>query len=179
MMQALAAETAAAQGGHAVAFYATAEFWVLVAFVIFVVAAAKPLFRMVTQALDDKAETIRNQLDEAARLREEAQELLASYQRKQRDALKETEDIAQRAREDADRLAAKAVTDLERALKRREQLAIERIAQAETKAMDEVRAMAVDAALEATRRILAENVKGEKADALVAAAIKELPDKLH
>ena len=175
-MRAFAAE---AGDAHAAAFYEAPEFWVLVAFVLLIAGAFRPLFRTVTGALDRRAETIRSQIDEARRLREEAQDLLASYQRRHRGAVAEAAEIADRARADAARLAARAEEDLERALKRREQLAVERIAHAEAKALEAVRGLAVDLALDATRRVLAEKVTGKKAAALIDVAIKELPKKLH
>ena len=122
-MSAWAAETAAA---HAEPFYAAAEFWVMVAFVILVVFAFKPLFRIAVTALDARAETIKHQIEEAARLREEAQGLLATYQRKQRDAVKETGEILDQARDEAARQAARAEEALEASLKRRERTALER-----------------------------------------------------
>ena len=72
--------------------------WVAVGFVIFVAAAYKPAAKAVVKMLDGRADAIRRSLDEAASLREEAQQLLAEYQRKQRDAVKETEDMLSRAR---------------------------------------------------------------------------------
>jgi F-type H+-transporting ATPase subunit b len=176
MMQAWAAEQVA---GHAEPWYAAPELWVLVAFVIFVGGAFKPTFRLIAAALDDRAERIQHQIDEATRLREEAQELLAGYQRQQADAAREAEEILARAREEAERLGERGAADLERALERRRQQAEDRIHQAETKAIDEVRRLAVDLAVEATRSVLAERTTGDKADALVDDAIKELPDKLH
>ncbi|MDP6785523.1 MAG: F0F1 ATP synthase subunit B [Rhodospirillales bacterium] len=175
-MSAWAAETAAAHGEP---FYATAEFWVMVAFVILVAFAFKPLFRIAVTALDARAETIKHQIDEAARLREEAQGLLATYQRKQRDAMKETGDILDQARDEAARQASRAEEAVEASLKRRERTALERIAQAEARSLEAVRGLAVDIAVDATRRVLAETVTDKKAHALVAEAIKELPKKLN
>jgi F-type H+-transporting ATPase subunit b len=160
-------------------FYFEPEFWVAVAFVILMVLAAKPIAQKVGTALDERSETIRKQIDEARRLRDEAQELLASYQRKQHEAAREVDAIVEQAKREAERLAVRGKEDLDRSLKRREQLALDRIKQAEIKAMDEVKALAVDVALEATRRVLVERVKGDKADALIDDSIKGLSDKLH
>ncbi len=174
-MRAWAAEAAAGSGE---AFYEAPEFWVALAFVVVVAGIFKPVAGRIGAALDDRAETLKTQIDEAARLREEAQELLASYERKQRDAVKQAEEIVERARKEADRLGKRATEDLEKALKRRQQLALQRFAWAEVEALDEVRGVAVDVALDATRRLLAEKVSGKRADAMIDAAIKELPDKL-
>ena len=156
-----------------------AEFWVLVAFVIFVVAVFKPLRRVLLGALDARAERIKAELDEAARLREEAQATLSAYQRKQREALKEAEDILAHARDEAEMIRGKTAKDLEAALKRREKMALDRINQAESDAVQEVREIAADIAIAATKELLAENLDRARADKLIAEAIAELPKKLH
>jgi F-type H+-transporting ATPase subunit b len=155
------------------------ETWVAVAFLIFVVLVWKPAQKALLSGLDARAARIEKELSEAARLREEAQALLAQYQRKHRDALKEADDIVAHARGEADRLAQQAARDLEASLKRREELAVQRIAQAEQQAMADVRAAAVDVAVAATERLLKEKLDGAKGDALIDQAIKELPAKLH
>lgn len=190
-MMAWAAETAAETGVHAAAaaahaaehaapepWYMGAEFWVFVAFVIFVVVVGRIAYRVVTVALDDRADRIKAQIEEAQRLQAEAQELLASYERKQREAAQEAESIIELARREADAIAEQASADLERSLKRREQLAMDRIAQAEAVAVSELKARAVDIAMTATRTLLAENTTGKQAEALINAAIEELPEKL-
>ena len=176
-MQAWAAEAAAEHGADP--FYATAEFWVAVGFILFVAAVFRTAYRVVTLALDDRADKIKNQIDEAARLAEEAQELLASFERKQREAAEEADGMLERARNEADRLADQAAQDLEKSLKRRKQLAMDRIAQAETSAIAEVRSRAVEIALDATQRLMVEKVKGKTGDKLLDAAIAELPERLH
>lgn len=157
----------------------TPEFWVLVAFVVFVVLVWKPGQKAVNQMLDDRAEKIRADLEKAAKLREEAQALFAEYQRKQRDALKEAEGIVASAKAEAERLSAQAATDLEASLKRREQLALQRIAQAEQQAMADVRAAAVDLAMAATQKLLTDKLDTARHEALIEGAIKELPAKLN
>lgn len=171
-----ATEEAAA---HAGPFYAQAEFWVAVAFVLVVGALSRPALRAITAALDVRADKIRGRLEEAQRLREEAQEMLATYQRRQRDALQEAEEILSHAKAEAARMREKAGTQLEESLKRREQQALERIAQAEAKATAEVRAMTVDIAIAATQNLIRENLTKKQAAALIEGAIKELPEKLH
>ncbi|WP_316979303.1 F0F1 ATP synthase subunit B family protein [Shumkonia mesophila] len=175
-MQAWAAETA---GTKAEAFWATPEFWVAIAFVILVALAGRAVLRLVTTGLDARADAIRARVNEAEKLREEAQELLASYQRKQREAAEETSRLLEHARQEAATLSARAAESLEQSVKRREQLAMERIAQAEATATREIRDAAVDVALEATRRVLAEKLSETKADELIDDAIKGLPGKLH
>jgi len=161
------------------AFYEDPHFLVLIAFVITIALAGKAVYQKISASLDARSESIRSEIEEATRLREEAQDLLASFERKQRDAAGEAKDIAERAKKEAAYLTEKAAKDLEDMVSRRERQASERIAQAEISARDEIRAAAIDVALEASRRILADNISGKKGDALIDAAIDELPSKLH
>lgn len=171
----------AANGDAAVAsgpFYATAEFWLAVAFVIFIGLLAKPVWKRATTALDARAAAIAAELEEARQLREEAQAALASYQRKQRDAAKEAERLLAHAQDEAKRLTAQAEKSLEETLARHRALTEEKIAQAQARAMDEVRAEAVEIALAATERLLRERMSETHADRLVDRAIEDLPQKL-
>lgn len=177
-MEAWAAD-AAGQAHAAEPFYANATFWVGVGFILLVALTARIAYRVVTVALDDRAEKIKNQIEEATRLAEEAQELLASYERKQREAAEEAESIVEHARHEAARLGENAAQDLERSLARRRQQALDRIAQAEASAIAAVRNHAIEVAMEATQRLLSEKIKGKSADDLIDAAIKELPKNLH
>lgn len=155
------------------------EFWVAVAFVIFIVAVGKKIAAALTSALDARSEAIRKEILEAEKLREEAQHLLAEYKRKQRDALGEAEDILNHAKLEAKRLTAQAEQDLEAALNRREQAAMDKIAQAEAKALQEVREQAVDVAMAATAKLLEANLDQKREQALIEESIKNLSDKLH
>ena len=152
-------------------------FWTAVAFVIFVVALFKPVKKALLGGLDSRIAQIRTEVEEAQRLREEAQTLLASYQRKQREAAQES--IVRQAKEDAALHRAEAEKAMEDMLKRQETLTIEKIAQAEAAAIQEVREIAVDLAIAATEKILTEKVRGGLSDQLVDKAIGELPQKLQ
>jgi F-type H+-transporting ATPase subunit b len=172
----------ASEAGSAAAhgfFYEDPQFLVLVAFVITIALIGKTVFQKVSRALDERSESIRSDIEEATRLREEAQDLLASYERKQRDAVNEAKEIAERAKDEADYLAEKAAADLDAMINRRKRQVKDRIAQAEVTARDEIRTATIDVALEASRRILADKVSGKKGDTLIDAAIKDLPSLLH
>lgn len=158
---------------------ASPTLWVAVAFVIFVALAWRPAVRMIGGSLDARSARIRAELDEARKLREEAQSLLAEYQRKQRDALKEAEDILAHAKGEAERLRHEAAANLEAALARRERMAMDKIAQAEAQAVADVRNRAVDVAIAATSRLLAETVDARQSDALIDRSIDDLRRKLH
>ena len=174
---AYASETAGAAAYGA--FYEDPQFLVLVAFVITIALIGKTVYQKISGALDERNEGIRSDIEEATRLREEAQDLLASYERKQRDAANEAKKIAERAKGESEYLAKKAAADLDVMIERRKRQAKDRIAQAEVTARDEIRAAAIDIALEASRRILADKVSGKRGDALINAAIKNLPSLLH
>jgi F-type H+-transporting ATPase subunit b len=161
------------------AFWQEGEFWVAVGFVILVGSVWKPVKRALLTGLDDRAAKIKVELDEARRLNEEAQALLADYRKKQSEALVEAEAIVRHAAEEAERNRRQAEADLAAALKRREQQALERIAQAEAKALDEVRATTVDLAIRVTRQLIADNLDQARAGAIVDQAISELPERLH
>lgn len=155
------------------------EFWVLVAVVIFVIAVWKPAGRALGSMLDSRAERIAAELDEARRLREEAEALLAEYQQKQREAEGDAQAIVAHAREEAERVAAQAQRDLQQALERRTRLAEERIAQAEAKAVDEIRSAAVDVAVAGARDVIASELDQARSAALIDDAITALPQGLR
>jgi F-type H+-transporting ATPase subunit b len=164
---------------HATSLFAEPEFWLTICFVVFVILVAKPLGSKIAAALDNRSKLIEREIEEAAKLRDEAQALLANYQRKSRDALKEAEGIIAHAEAEARRIREDAAAELETSLKRREQLAMDKIAQAEARAVEEVRNTAVDVALAATRELIEKHLDAEKSTALIEDAIKDLPKRLH
>lgn len=155
------------------------HFWVLISMAIFVALVWKPASRTIITALDERAARIRADLDEARRLREEAERLLAEYRRKEREAAADAEAIIAHAKEEAERIATQSARDLEQALQRRQLLAEERIAQAETKAVEEIRAVAVDVAIAAARDVIAAQTDERSGGALLDAAIAALPQRLR
>lgn len=156
------------------------RFWVLVAFLIFV---GLVLFyrvpAMIGKMLDDRAEAIRKELDEARRLREEAQALLADYQKKAREAETEAKTIIDQAKTEAETLAAEARKSLAENIERRSKLAEEKIARAEAQALSEVRSTAVDTALAAAERMLQTRASGATGTTLVDEAIRDLKGRLN
>jgi F-type H+-transporting ATPase subunit b len=157
----------------------TPDFWVAVGFLIFVAMVIKPAWKAISSGLDTRAEKIKASLDEAASLREEVQSLLADYQRRQRDATREVDEMLANAQAEAERTANEAAEALADSLKRREQLALDKIAQAEADAMLAVRNTAIDVAVSATQQILTEQLDATAATQLIDSAISEIPAKLH
>ena len=157
-----------------------AEFWVAVAFAIFVgVLVYLGVPQLLLKALDDRARRVQADLDEARRLKEEAQKLLAEYQGKQRQAETEAAGIIEGARAEAERIAAEAKTKMEEFVARRTNMAETKIAQAEAQAVADVRAAAAEAAVSAAEKILTESVKGKVADDLIARGIGDVKAKLN
>ena len=155
------------------------EFWVAVAAAIFIAVAWKPLRRALVGGLDARAERIRGELEEARKLRDEAERLLADYRQKEREAASEAQAMIAHARDEAERIAAQAARDLEQALARRRRLAEERIAQAEAKAVEEIRGVAVDVAVAAAHDVIAAEIDERRGAALIDAAIAALPTRLR
>ena len=157
-----------------------AETWVAVAFVIFLaVLGWLGVFRKLTDALDKRSAGIRNELDEARRLKEEAQAVLAQYQKKHGEAEREAEEIVTAARAEAERLADEAHAKVEDFVARRTKMAEQKIAQAETQALADVKAAAADAAVAAAETILAQTVTGKTADDLISQGISDVKAKLN
>jgi F-type H+-transporting ATPase subunit b len=149
------------------------ETWVAIAFVIFVCFLGYlGVHNMVSKALDDRAGRIRAELDEARKLKDEAAELLAEYQRKQHAAESEAEEIIAGAKAEAERLATEFVA-------RRTAMAETKIAQAEAQAAADVRSAAAEAAVAAAEKILNVEAKGKLAGELLAKGIEDVRKKLN
>ena len=135
--------------------------------------------RMLGGRLDARAAEIRSDLDEARALREEAQSLLASYERKQKEVAEQAEQIVTAARTDAEAAAEAAKADIRRSVERRLATATEQIAAAEKAAIRQVKDRAVAVAIAAAGEVIGRNMKADEADALIDAAIGEVGAKLH
>ena len=159
---------------------ANTNFVVLMAFILFVgiLLYAKVPARL-TSALDARAVQIRADLDEAKALREEAQSILASYERKQKDVQAQADRIVATAREEAMTAAAEAKEELKASITRRLAAAEDRIASAETAALRAVREQAVSVAVAAAGDLLAKQMTAEGAGAMIEASIKEVGERLH
>lgn len=154
-------------------------FWVGLAFIAAVAMIYKPLMRSAAATLDGRAGEIRRQIEEARKLREDAQALLADYQRRQRDAMAEAEKIIQTAKDEARRIKAETETDLVKSIERRKQQALDRIAQSEAQAIAQVRNTAVDVALDAAEALMRDTLTDAQRRAMADHAIQELPKRLN
>ena len=170
----------AATGEAGGSVFSDPTFWVAVAFVLFF--ALMTYLKVpgkLTAQLDARADRIREELEQAKALREEAQETYAEYQRKAEEAQQEAENIVAHAREESARLAEKMRADLEASMERRKAQAEAKIAQAEQQAIDEVRNRAVEIATAAAAKILEEEMKGDAGAAMIDTAIGGIGKHLH
>jgi F-type H+-transporting ATPase subunit b len=155
------------------------EFWLTIAVLVFIGIVWKPAKRLLIGGLDGRATRIRQELDAARGLREEAERTLAAYQLKQREGVPEAEAIIAHAKAEAERIAAQSARDLEESLQRRQRLALERIAQEEARTLAEIKSVTVDIAISAARRVIAAELDEQRGAALIDSAIAELPHQLQ
>ena len=149
--------------------------WVFIAVVIFLLSLLYfGIHKKIAGALDARADAIRNELDQARRLREEAQALLASYQRKQKEAEAQAEEIVKQARSDAENMASQARKDLAERLERRAAQAEAKIANAEAQALGEVKAKAADLAMDAAENILRTKMSAAEKSKFIQDGIKQM-----
>ena len=166
----------------------SAEFWklsntdfiVLVAFILFI--AVLFYFKvpgMISKMLDDRAAGIQSEIDEARALREEAQTLLASYERKQKEVQEQADKIVEQAKKDAEAAAEQARADLKTSIERRMAAATDQIASAEASAVKEVRDTAAVVAVQAARDVIAKQMTATDGNKLIDDAIAEVDARLH
>jgi F-type H+-transporting ATPase subunit b len=160
-------------------FAIDAEFWAIIALFLFIgVVLYLRVPKLVNTTLDARIAKIEAELAEASRLREEARALLAGYANKRAEAEAEAQQIITAARDEAARLAAEAGTALEALIVRRTKAVEDKIAQAETQAVAEVRGRSADLAIEAARLLLTQQM-ATKGDGLVTQAIQDVAAKLN
>lgn len=134
---------------------------------------------MIGKMLDQRAEGIKNELDEARALRDEAQAILASYERKQKEVQEQADRIVEAARKDAEAAAAQAKEDLAKSVARRLAAAEDQITSAQSAAERDVRDAAVSIAINAARDVIAKQLTAAEANKLIDAAITDVETKLH
>jgi F-type H+-transporting ATPase subunit b len=170
----------ASEGNFFVNELSHATFWVMIALFIFLGAAVYfGVFKTGLSMLDERSAAIAKEIDDARALKEEAQALLASYQRKQKEAEDEATEIVAQATKEAEQMAKEAVIKLTEQIERRTAMAEQKIASAEAQALSDVRAIAADVAIAAAGDIITEQVKGAKSEEIISKGIEELKTKLH
>lgn len=155
-------------------------FWVNISFLLFLgLLAYYGVPKLIGKTLDARADSIRAELDEARRLREEAEALLADYKTKAREAETEAKAIVDQAKRDAQALAEQSRKTLQETVARRSKMAEEKIARAESQAVAEVRATAVNVALGAAEQMIKDRVSGATESGLIEQSIRDLKGKLN
>lgn len=156
-----------------------AKFWVGASFVIFIGVYIRYISPLVNRSLDARIAKISDELAQAKRLREEAEEVLASYKAKEALALKEAEELLSHAREETTRLKAQAEQSLKESVERRIAQANAKIERAETDAVEHIRTQIVDTAIAAVKQVLGEQLAVDKKDPTVEKAISAIGRIVH
>ncbi|MCK4713036.1 MAG: F0F1 ATP synthase subunit B [Marinosulfonomonas sp.] len=156
------------------------EFVVVIGFVLFLsLLAYLKVPGLLGGMLDKRAEGIKSDLDEAKALREDAQTILASYERKQKEVQEQADRIVEAAKAEAENAAAEAKEDLKQSIKRRLAAADEQITSAQDSAVKEVRDAAIAVSVAAANDVIAKQLSAADGNALIEDAIKDVADKLH
>ncbi|MEM9583545.1 MAG: F0F1 ATP synthase subunit B [Pseudomonadota bacterium] len=159
---------------------ANTDFVVTIAFLLFIgVLVYFKVPALLMGLLDKRAETIKSELDEAKALREEAQTILASYERKHKEVTEQSERIITNAKKEAQAAAEQAKEDLKLSIERRLAAAEEQISSAEAAAVKQVRDRAVSVAIAAAADVVASKTSAADQNKLVDDAIAEVQTKLH
>ena len=160
-------------------FWLDPKFWVAVSFAIFAALAIKFAWGKLTAMLDGRGQRIAAELAEAARLRQEAEDMLRRAEAERQAAMAEATAMIARAKAEAERVAANAEADALAQAARRERMAMDRIAAAEASAVAEVRSAAAEVATIAARNLIAETFSAEDDAAMIDLAVNELPKALR
>ncbi|MGJ8621243.1 MAG: F0F1 ATP synthase subunit B [Yoonia sp.] len=177
---AVAASPALAAGDKGFFTLANTDFVVSIAFLIFIgILFYYKVPSLVAGMLDKRAEGIKSELDEAKALREEAQSLLATYERKQKEVQEQADRIVAAAKEEANNAATAAKDDIAKSIARRLAAAEEQIGNAEANAIKEVRDQAITVAVAAAKDVIAAQMDAKSSNAMIDDAIATVSEKLH
>jgi F-type H+-transporting ATPase subunit b len=163
---------------HEESLFAEPRLWVAIAFILFFVLFGRKLWSALTGMLDARSAAVRAELEEAARLRSEAEAMLRDAEQRRAEALAEAKALIEGAKAEATRVSAAAMAEAEASARRREQMAVDRIAAAEKAAVDEVRLTAVEIATVAARQVIADGLSADADARLIDRAITQLPSAL-
>lgn len=169
----------ASEPTHGEVFYHDPVFWVAVSFVLFMLIAAKYVWPAIARFLDHRSDAIKGQLEQAARLRDEAEMLLEEYKQKQQDMLADAQTILENANRDAELIRSKAAEELKATLARRAAQAEESIQRAQVDAIAQLRAQMVENAAAHARDVVAAQLKGQKDDPAFDRALAAIASNIH
>jgi F-type H+-transporting ATPase subunit b len=163
---------------HHESFFGDPRNWVVGSFILFFVLFGRQMWGAVSGMLDNRAATVKAELEEAAKLRREAEAMLRDAEKERAEALADAQKLIAGAKNEAARVAAAAAAEAEASAKRREQMAMDRIAAAQKAAVDEVRLTAAEVATAAARQVIAEGLTASDDAHLIDQAISQLPTAL-
>lgn len=161
---------------HAIA--AAPDTWITVSALAFVALFIRYVWPVIAGSLDDRAQAIRHQLEQASRLREEAAALLSDVQARHAQSAADAQALIARARNEAQALRERAAADLEAVVARRRQQALDKIARAEAAALEEVRTRMIAVATTASATLLRESLATQN-DPTISETIRVIGDKIH
>jgi F-type H+-transporting ATPase subunit b len=153
--------------------------WFAIVFLSFVFLVFKPVKKALVGMLDQRSEKIRKEIEQALKLKEEAREMLALYERKHKEAFKEADDIIKSARREADMIVENGKKQLEENLKRKLEVTMQRIDQAEAAALSQIQTASVIQALEAARHLIQENISTVASKTVVSLAMDDIKKRLN
>ena len=160
-------------------FYNSNFVFLLALILFFAIIVYYGAHKLIFKALDERAKRIRDELDEARRLREEAQKTFAEFERKSREVGTQADEIVEHAKVEAERAGEKAKADLKDSIERRLKAADEQIAMAERDAVREVKDRAVQVAIAAAADVMRERITAQKANALIEQSIESVGKRLN
>lgn len=160
-------------------FLDPAKLWYLLSFAVFLAIILKYGWPVLIAFLDQRIEAIRSEIETAETLRIEAQELLAQYQRKHRDAMQEAEAIVENAKKSAIEIRKLAEIELDEVVARRENQLQERLRRMEVSAIEEIKAQTASLAIEATAEIIAAKLDKKTNETLVEQSAANISHNIH
>ena len=155
-------------------FYKGAEFWVAVAFVVTVLLLCRPIFKVIKNMISKNIDAIQNRIDNAAQLQEDAEKLLASYERKFRNAKKEAEAILKKSQNEIDYFRKASLSRMEQEVAQKEKDMAEKLQNAKASALQEISEAAGNLSIKAVRELLQTKLNNKDIDALIDNSIKKL-----
>lgn len=179
LVESTATREDASPAGHGEAFYDDPRVWVAAGFLLFMLLFVWKILPLVNKGLDDRAGKIRDQLDQAEKLRAEAEALLKQYKKEQKAIAKQADEVLANAKKEAAAIRANAKEELKAALARRSKQAEDNIKRAETDAVAQIKREIIDLATEKARAVLAAQLKGTKEDPTIAKAIAAVEHQIH
>lgn len=165
--------------GHEEAWYQDPTYWVAIGFALFMGIFLRYLAPMITRGLDKRSDAIRNQLEQASKLRSEAEAVLEEFRKRQTELEIEAARIVEEAKQEAIQMRKKASAELEKIIARREAQANTKIALMEKEASQEIRTRMLSIATQAAEQLIKDELKKSGSQTITDHAIKQLEAKFH